>query len=52
MGVKKMLGNKPSYSTMSLDIFTYVNHNIDIGTQYMDTGFFANEKAGVSSNVL
>ena len=52
MGVKKMFGNKPSYSTMSLDIFTYVNHNIDIGTQYMDTGFFANEKAGVSSNVV
>lgn len=39
-----MLGNKPSYSTMSLDIFTYVNHNIDIGTQYMDTGFLANIK--------
>lgn len=36
-GVKEMLGNKPSYSTMSLDIFLYVNHNIDIGLQYMDT---------------
>ena len=35
--VKKMLGNKPSYSTMSLDIFQYVNHNIDIGLQYKDT---------------
>lgn len=35
--VKKMLGNKPSYSTMSLDIFIYVNHNIDIGLQHMDT---------------
>lgn len=32
-----MLGNKPSYSTMSLDIFLYVNHNIDIGLQYKDT---------------
>ena len=37
MLVKKMLGNKPSYSTMSLDIFQYVNHNIDIGLQYKDT---------------
>lgn len=37
MPVKKVLGNKPSYSTMSLDIFQYVNHNIDIGLQLMDT---------------
>ena len=35
--IKKMLGNKPSYSTISLDIFRYVNHNIDIGLQYTDT---------------
>lgn len=37
LAVKKMLGNKPSYSTISLDIFRYVNHNIDIGLQYTDT---------------
>lgn len=34
--VKKMLGNKPSESTMSLDIFEYVNHNINTGFRCND----------------